>query len=241
MDKNFYEECNKSEVTEQTGWKDRFWKSLEIIKELKPKRLLDAGCRHGFFSLRIKQETGAEVHGVDISDNALKSAIKKGIICKQSDLSKKIPHHSETFDVVFSGEVIEHLQDPDAFLCECWRVLKPGGYLVLSTPNMASWYNRILLLFGIQPIFSEVSSKKTLGRKFRFFGQGSNAVGHLRLYTLLGLKDLLELCDFRLVRSVGAFIPSIPLSFIDDFFSFFPSLSSALIIVAVKPKADVVK
>ena len=53
--------------------------------------------------------------------------------------------------------MIEHLYNPDHMLEECRRVLKPGGLLIISTPNLQAWYNRILFLFGVQPIFYEVS------------------------------------------------------------------------------------
>lgn len=48
---------------------------------------------------------------------------------------------------------------------------------MLSTPNLAAWYNRALLLAGVQPVFSEVSLRAIHGRP------GTEVVGHLRLYT----------------------------------------------------------
>ncbi|NEE21973.1 class I SAM-dependent methyltransferase, partial [Streptomyces sp. SID7499] len=59
-------------------------------------------------------------------------------------------------DAVLFSEILEHLVDPDQALDELRRVLRPGGHLMLSTPNLAAWYNRALLLAGVQPVFSEV-------------------------------------------------------------------------------------
>ena len=75
------------------------------------------------------------------------------------------------------SELIEHLVDTDSALDEALRVLKPGGSLLLSTPNLAAWYNRGLLALGVQPIFSEVSLRGVYGRP------GSVVAGHLHMFT----------------------------------------------------------
>ncbi len=66
-------------------------------------------------------------------------------------------------DAVLFSEILEHLVDPDQALDELRRVLRPGGHLMLSTPNLAAWYNRALLLAGVQPVFSEVSLRGSTG------------------------------------------------------------------------------
>ena len=75
------------------------------------------------------------------------------------------------------SELIEHLVDTDSALDEAWRVLKPGGWLLLSTPNLAAWYNRGLLALGVQPVFSEVSLRGVFGRP------GTVVAGHLHMFT----------------------------------------------------------
>ena len=215
--------------------RDRVKKSLKIISDLCPKSVLDVGCGVGFFSEKLKNRLGIEVYGIDISRNALNVAKKRGIKCKYANLDKSIPFKNEKFDLVFCGEIIEHLEDPDHLLIEIRRVLKPEGHLVLSTPNLAAWYNRIILLFGIQPIFSEVSSIKNLGKKFEILGQGSQPVGHLRIFTLRGIKDVLKLHNFEILEIKGfAVLPFLLINNVDRFFCLFPSLSSGFVIVGKK-------
>jgi 2-polyprenyl-3-methyl-5-hydroxy-6-metoxy-1,4-benzoquinol methylase len=78
--------------------------------------------------------------------------------------SERLPFQDGYFDVVYMGDVIEHLTNPDFAINEVARVIKTNGFLVLSTPNLACWLNRLLLLLGMQPLFSEVSTAKTFGR-----------------------------------------------------------------------------
>lgn len=107
------------------------------------------------------------------------------------------------FDVVFCGEVVEHLFSPDALLRDLRRVLRPGGIVVLSTPNLAYWLNRVLLLVGISPLFLENSSEVKLGRRVGFLGQGNEAQGHIRLFTHRALLELAKKEGFDTVRARG--------------------------------------
>ncbi len=63
-------------------------------------------------------------------------------------MEEGIPYPDDSFDVVSAGEVIEHIYDPDRLLAETRRVLRPGGHVVLTTPNLQAWYNRALFVAG---------------------------------------------------------------------------------------------
>ncbi|MCJ7660959.1 MAG: class I SAM-dependent methyltransferase, partial [Anaerolineales bacterium] len=115
---------------------NRLLKSLEWIQEQHPKKALDIGFGDGFFSRQIQEASGARVCGLDISFEATEKARNKGVDARQCDLNEGICFEEESFDLVFCGEVIEHVFDPDLLLDEIWRVLVPGGNLILSTPNM---------------------------------------------------------------------------------------------------------
>ena len=137
---------------------------LKLFSGLKAHRILDVGCGNGLFSLLLKQVCNAEVYGVEISKINIESATKKGINALQLDFDKEIfPFEDNYFDAVFAGEVIEHLYDPDHLLDEIYRTLKPKGALILTTPNLACWQNRISLFFGYQPYATTISLRYRLG------------------------------------------------------------------------------
>ena len=107
------------------------------------------------------------------------------------------------FDVVFCGELIEHVFSPDALLDDLRSVLAGDGLLVLSTPNLGYWVNRILLVAGISPMFLENSATVKLGRRFKALGNGNPTQGHLRVFTYRAMKELLDLRGFALARTQG--------------------------------------
>jgi 2-polyprenyl-3-methyl-5-hydroxy-6-metoxy-1,4-benzoquinol methylase len=98
-------------------------------------------------------------------------------------------------------ELIEHLFDPDHFLDEVYRVLKPKGIFALSTPNLASIHNRIALLFGYQPYPMRVSLNYALGH---FIHPRWGAHEHVRVMTLRGLRELLKIHKFKEIKIYGA-------------------------------------
>jgi len=120
-------------------------KRIEIIyndflgnEDLKNKKVLDAGCGTGWFS-KAAAERGAAVTSMDLGENLLAEVAKK---CKSERVVGsilEIPFPENTFDFVVTSEVIEHTPDPYKALHEIYRVLKPGGTMVLSTPNKF-WY-----------------------------------------------------------------------------------------------------
>lgn len=219
-------------------WKyaeDRIKKSLDLIQFCNPKTVLDCGCGDGFVSENIKKLLPkTKVFGVDISTKAGEKVRAKNIIFKKANLSEKIPFPDRHFDLVFAGEIIEHLENPDQFLKEVNRVLKNKGYLVISTPNLATWYNRVLLLFGVQPIFTETSTKINPGKP-KIFGKESEPVGHLRVYTIGALKGLLDFYGLKTVKTKGAgFLPKSFFYLIDKVIAKFPPLASEIVILSQK-------
>ena len=78
------------------------------------------------------------------------------------DVSSHLPVEEGSFDVVVAGEIIEHVPNPDLLLREIRRALRPGGTLIVSTPNLVSWANRLLVPLGVQPLGTETSSEVAL-------------------------------------------------------------------------------
>jgi SAM-dependent methyltransferase len=114
----------------------RFFDSLyrdAIRRYLLPgQRLLDAGCgRYLKFSKELSRT--AHVVGIDL-ESTLETDNRSAPFGVRGDLGR-LPFHSETFDMVISRSVVEHLDDPTQVFREFNRVLRPGGKVVIVTPN----------------------------------------------------------------------------------------------------------
>ncbi|WP_415950577.1 class I SAM-dependent methyltransferase [Streptomyces sp. KLOTTS4A1] len=198
-----------------------------------PSTVLDIGCGDGSAARTAAPVlAGHRVIGVDWSQDALRRARSLMSDVVRGELTDGgLPLADNCADAVLFSEVIEHLVDPDAALDELRRVLRPGGHLMLSTPNLAAWYNRALLLAGVQPVFSEVSLRGIHGRP------GKEVVGHLRLYTARALREFLTASGFEVVRMAGAPFHGVPrpLRALDRAASLRPGAASILLVHARKP------
>jgi len=210
-----------------------------IIKILKDHRIhaeiyLDTGCGNGLFTGKIADIVGArEVYGVDVDEECIKNLSNsiKGLIFNLEELAQnKLPFQQKYFDLVTAIEIIEHLSYGDDFLQEIWRILKPGSYFLVTTPNLASWLNRLRLLFGYQPGYASPSKHYSFGihkvsKKFPVTNYG-----HKNLYTLRVLKYMLVLYGFEIITVLGAQANYDPFSWLPV--ANFPSLAPNVIILA---------
>jgi ubiquinone/menaquinone biosynthesis C-methylase UbiE len=106
--------------------------STPSIRSNKKLKLLDVGCGTGKNAETFAQF--GEVYGVDFSSDALKFCKKRGLTnVKKADVEKKIPYPTNTFDVITLLDVLEHIEEAPS-LKEIYRVLKPGGYLLVTVP-----------------------------------------------------------------------------------------------------------
>ncbi|MFJ9667498.1 class I SAM-dependent methyltransferase [Streptomyces sp. NPDC101219] len=192
--------------------------------------ILDIGCGDGTAAATAAPLLrGHRIVGVDWSQDALSRARTRLAYAVRGELTGGgLPFAAASADAVLFSEVLEHLVDPDAALDEIRRVLRPGGHLMLSTPNLAAWYNRALLLAGVQPVFSEVSLRGIHGRP------GSEVVGHLRLCTARALREFVTASGFTVVELRGAPFHGVPrpLRALDRLACARPPLASILLLHA---------
>ena len=113
---------------------DLMYSRLLRQDEIRDKNVLDAGSGTGWFSARAK-DLGARVTSLDVGTELLKQVRQKCDTHRIVGDIQRIPIDSDTFDIVVSSEVIEHVKDPFKAICELHRVLRPGGILALTTPN----------------------------------------------------------------------------------------------------------
>ena len=180
-------------------------------------KFLDLGCFDGKRTLEMANCIGTKlIWGADIDNERIVEAIKKGIRAYNLDLNKEFPFKTNFFDIVTSIHSIEHLIYPDLFVAEIYRILKPGGYVVIVTPNLASWHNIFALLLGIQPfsgpnIFKEscLNSKglwvldEIEKENLKKQTARQKDERHIKVMTYKTLIKLLELNKFRIQKAEG--------------------------------------
>lgn len=144
-------------------------------------RLLDVGCGSGDWLLSMR-ELGWNVAGNDFDANAVKVAVDRGLDVTVGSLEQQnLP--DDSFDAVTLSHVIEHLPDPIGTMRECARILKPGGKIVLLTPNCASLSHRF----------------------FKQDWRGLEPPRHLHVFSLKSMDRMLAMTGFE-QRSVRPFI-----------------------------------
>lgn len=140
-----------------------------------PPSVLDVGCASGAM-LAMLQARGWKVTGVEISGPEAAYCKSRGLDVKNLPLEENhFPDHH--FDVVLASHLIEHLNNPGLFIRETKRILKPQGYLFITTPNIA----------GFQAVL--------LGSRWR-----SAIFDHLYLFSVKTLRLLLETSGFKVER-----------------------------------------
>ena len=108
--------------------------------------------------LRIFRDKGFNVKGLDISSRSMEMPPDLDIDVMDSD-GVTWPYAGDTFDVVFSKSFIEHLRDPEVYMAEAFRVLKPGGMVINLTPDWVSNYKKFFDDYTHKSPFTTLSLK----------------------------------------------------------------------------------
>jgi SAM-dependent methyltransferase len=182
-------------------------RTLKILKMLENKFILDVGCAEGILSKTMAQK-GFQVTGIDVLENSIKIAKEFDIVSEVKfeirDLLKE-PFKEESFDCITFLETIEHVESPGMFLREFSRILKPGGCLILSTPNATSLKNVIYALS-----YRKKNKRKELAKEISNEDPKTGThLEHIYNWDFPTLIRLLDRCGFDLVEHV--FIRSGPI------------------------------
>jgi 2-polyprenyl-3-methyl-5-hydroxy-6-metoxy-1,4-benzoquinol methylase len=182
-------------------------------------KVLDVGCHTGILGEALKERKHCEVIGIDNDNEALAIAAGRLDIVQQVDLehrgwSKRLLEVGLCdFDVILFGDVIEHTRGPRAILEEAHSLLKPGGQIIVSLPNVANLRVRLGLLFG----------------KFDYTESGILDESHLRFFTLKSARELVINAGYHIVNETYSGY-SLPRWLID----LFPTLLAVNIIITAR-------
>jgi SAM-dependent methyltransferase len=161
--------------------------------------IVDLGLARGLLLERFRRYAGVDLSGTEIDQAEIEHARRRGLeptvhffnVFEGSRLTAELPFGDATCDVVLAGEIIEHIVDTEEFLREIRRILRPGGVVVLSTPNLLWWKARLEMLAGRYPAAVDFRTR-----------YGDDA-GHVRAFTPRILRRLLDEAGFDDVRVVG--------------------------------------
>lgn len=136
--------------------------------------VLDIGCGDARSYHRKVMETARELHGIDISTEAVARALRKGVRARTHDISTgALPYPDGTFDLITCFEVLEHLLDPKSAVRAMYRALRPGGRLLVSVPNAGYFRERLITLStGEVPAGITDFANPWMAPHIRFFTRG---------------------------------------------------------------------
>lgn len=190
----------------------RLKRIIELAGDIKNRRVLDVGCARGYVGAQIKN-MGNFVAGIEISKPAAdeaKKVLDEVYVC---DIEKDCPALNN-FDLAILPEILEHVFDPVEVLKKIYPFLTSGGEIIITTPNILLWTNRIKVLFG----------------KFEYTDQGLMDFGHIRFLTYKYLNKVLKDSGFKIERENHIIFPGK----LTRFFKFWPSLFATQFIIKAK-------
>lgn len=157
-----------------------FRRKIAFLQTILPgKKVLEIGSSYGYF-LEEAKRAGLDVLGIDISREAAERAAKEGLPSRATDLFQaKFP--SRSFDGVVGFHLIEHIADPLAFAREIYRIIKPGGVILFSTPREGGYLSYLT------------------GKNWRNYRHQE----HLYFFSKETMTLLLEKAGFHDIRCVG--------------------------------------
>ena len=151
--------------------------------------VLEVGCGSGAFGALVKQQRGCRYTGVELMEHAAEQArsrLDEVVVANIEQVSLPFPHSS--FDCLVCNDVLEHLVDPWNALKTLTGFLRPGGYIVISLPNVR---------------FSEVVKNLVIRKRWEYEEEGVLDRTHLRFFTESSIRSLIESAGLDVLQMHG--------------------------------------
>lgn len=170
------------------------WPAIrKFIPKTKEIKILDFGCGPGILINAMKKvNSKAKYTGIDVSDKAISQAKKRHPDSKFFTVAdgQKLPLKDKSVDFIISTDVIEHVYNTKKAFEEFYRVLKPGGKILLTTPYHGLLKNIVIVFFAFEKIFDPFKN-------------------HIRFYTKKSLFHAFTKHNFKIEKHgyFGRFYP----------------------------------
>jgi SAM-dependent methyltransferase len=157
----------------------------DLLERIDPaaKTILEFGCGEAALGAALKARQSCRVIGIELDPDAAATARKRIDAVLVGDVRDVIYKLKERFEWIVGGDILEHLDEPWTFLMELKKVSAPGGHLILSLPNIASW-----------PIINDL-----LRGRFDYVYMGILCAGHLRFFTRQSIEEMLAIAGWTVV------------------------------------------
>jgi SAM-dependent methyltransferase len=199
-----------------TGTEAIYWGVYQALKKnVKDKlttKIIEVGSGLGYLTYALKMD-GYDISGVDISKVAVEEAIAKfGNYYSYGDIFTYKEEKFEYFDIVILTEIIEHINDPIPFLQALVDIIKPGGKIILTTPNRSFYPSDIIWATENPPIHCWWLSEESIQFMAKQLDLKVNFLDFSKYY-----KKNYTSCDIRILRK-----RQIPLPVFDEYGNLIP-------------------
>jgi len=159
---------------------------VAVLAADKNARILELGCGNGATGALALQDGKCGTYvGIEMFEPMAREAEKVLSAVHIGDVqSMKLPYEPASFDVLICSEVLEHLMDPDAVLADLAKLVKPGGMVLASSPNISHWR----IIAGL------------VGGRFEYTDWGVMDRTHLRWFTPRSFRELFEGAGFEITN-----------------------------------------